>query len=77
MVIGTSAKALLKGIDTWKKETMMKRVKKILFFLLIARFLNKDFHFLDDILKTCFRFFIEFQDAERQRQESESKPSGE
>ena len=25
-VIGTSTKALLKGLDTWKKETMMKNV---------------------------------------------------
>jgi len=26
MVIGTSTKALVKGIDTWKKETIMKKV---------------------------------------------------
>lgn len=24
---GTSTKALFKGIDTWKKETMMKKVE--------------------------------------------------
>ena len=24
---GTSTKALFKGIDTWKKETMMKKVR--------------------------------------------------
>lgn len=26
MVIGTSTKALIKGVDTWKKETIMKKV---------------------------------------------------
>ena len=31
---GTSTKALFKGIDTWKKETMMKKVEFSTWFLL-------------------------------------------
>lgn len=37
LMAGTSAKALFKGIDTWKKETMMKKVKVL--HLLIPEFL--------------------------------------
>ncbi|CAL2274789.1 unnamed protein product [Prunus armeniaca] len=28
LFLGTAAKALIKGIETWKKETMMKKAEK-------------------------------------------------
>lgn len=32
MVTGTSTKAFLKGVETWKKETIMKKVIRIILF---------------------------------------------
>lgn len=47
---GTSTKALFKGVDTWKKETVMKKVEFPTWFLSssfsMARIVNEDFEIL-------------------------------
>jgi len=66
MVIGTSTKALVKGIDTWKKETIMKKVNIIYFFELSLYCL---------LLYSKSTMLLNFQEA-AQMLESGSTPGG-
>lgn len=58
LVAGTSAKALLKGIDTWKKETIMKRVN-----FLHLQFLDLSIKILSHkiIKEIILRFYFTFR----------------
>lgn len=75
-MVGTSTKALLKGIDTWKKETMMK-VRFGMLRLLVCELDLMDFfvhflyHFLTDVIE-YFETELLFQEAANVL-ESESK----
>ena len=69
---GTSAKALLKGINTWQKETMLK---KVVFSLTTCLYFLRTIFGLQ-LFDEAIQILLEFQEAEKQ-QASESKPAGE